>query len=127
MDVLIVHSEDQAMKLWKGTIAAGILVGLTIFGSFSAWANPYNSYVDQRRVNQEQLIRQAWQSGQLTSGQYRHLNNQLQNIRMVENQMRADGRLDPGEKFRINDMLKHKITNVVADLLVYDVFSPALI
>jgi hypothetical protein len=95
------------MKNWKGTIVAGVLAGATIFGSLTAWANPHNSFVDQRQRDQEQRIQQAWQSGQLTPGEYRHLENQQQQIRMVENQMRADGRLKPAEKNRLNDMLNH--------------------
>lgn len=93
------------MKKWTGTIVAGVLAVCTIFGSLSAWANPYNSYVDQRQRNQEQLIQQAWQLGQLTPGEYRHLENQQQHIRMVEDRMRGDGRLDPAEKGRLNEML----------------------
>ncbi len=102
---LISQLEDQAMKKWKGTIVAGVLAGLTIFGSLSAWANPYNSYVDQRQMNQEQRIQHAWQSGRLSPGEYRHLQNQQQQIRMIEDRMRADGRLDPSEKTRLNQML----------------------
>jgi hypothetical protein len=95
------------MKKRMGTIVAGILVGLTVFWSLSAWANPYNSYVDHRQIDQEQRLQQAWQSGQLSPGEYHRLQNQLQQIRMIENRMRADGRLDPAEKSRINDMLNH--------------------
>jgi hypothetical protein len=95
------------MKKSQGIIVAGVVAVMVIFGGHSVWANPYNSYVDQRRVNQEQVVQQAWQSGQLSPGQYRHLQNQLQQIRMVESHMRADGRLSPGEKSQINDMLNH--------------------
>jgi len=95
------------MKKWQATIMAGILVGMTLFGSLSAWANPYNSHVDQRQRDQEQRIQHAWQSGRLSPGAYRRLQNQLQQIRMVENRMRTDGRLDPSEKTRINAMLNH--------------------
>ena len=95
------------MAKWKGTIVAGVLMGATIFGSLSAWAGPHGSYVDQRQRDQEQRIQQALQSGQLSPGEYWHLENQQQQIRMVENQMRADGRLNPGEKNWLNDMLNH--------------------
>jgi len=95
------------MQKWTGTIVAGVLAGGVIFGSLTAWANPYNSYVDRRAMNQEQRIQQAWQSGQLTPGEYRRLANQQQRIRLVEARMRADGRLDPGEKTRLNRMLDH--------------------
>lgn len=93
------------MKKWQGTIVAGVLMGVTIFGSLSAWANPYNSVVDQRQRDQEQRIQQAWQSGRLSPGEYQHLQNQQQQIRMIEGRMRADGRLDPAEKTRLNQML----------------------
>ena len=93
------------MKKWKGTIVAGVLAGVTIFGSLTAWANPYNSHVDQRQMNQEQQIQQAWQTGRLAPGEYRRLENRQQQIRMIEDRMRADGRLDPAEKTRLNQML----------------------
>jgi hypothetical protein len=95
------------MTKWTGTIVAGVMAGGIIFGSLPAWANPYNSFVDRRAMNQEQRIQQAWQSGQLTPGEYRRLVNQQQRIRLVEDRMRADGRLDPGEKTRLNRMLDH--------------------
>lgn len=95
------------MKKWTGTLVAGVLAGVVIFGSLPAWADPYNSYVDRRAMNQEQRIQQDWQSGRLTPGEYRRLENQQQRIRMAEARMRADGRLDPGEKTRLNRMLDH--------------------
>jgi hypothetical protein len=93
------------MTKLKGTIVAGVFVGVTVFGGHSAFANPYNSQVDQRQMNQEQQIQQAWQSGRLTPGEYRRLENRQQQIRMIEDRMRADGRLDPSEKTRLNQML----------------------
>jgi hypothetical protein len=104
MGVLVIPSEDREMKK---LITAGVLALVTVFGSLSAWANPYNSYVDRRQMAQEQRIQQAWQSGQLTPREYRRLENQLQHIRMVEDRMRADGRLDPAEKTRLNEMLNY--------------------
>jgi hypothetical protein len=102
---LVIHSEDRAMKKWMGTFVAGILVVMAMFGSHSAWANPFNSQVDKRQMNQEQQIQHAWQSGRLTPGEYRRLENRQQQIRMIEDRMRADGRLDPSEKTRLNQML----------------------
>ena len=93
------------MKKWQGAIVAGAFAAMTIFESFSASANPYNSQVDQRQMNQEQQIQQAWQSGRLSPGEYRRLENRQQQIRMIEDRMRADGRLDPSEKTRLNQML----------------------
>jgi hypothetical protein len=95
------------MKKWKRIMMAGVVAGLTLFGNFSAWAGPYNSFVDQRLMSQEQRIQQAWQAGLLTPGEYQRLENRQQRLRMVESQMRADGRLDPAEKTRLNEMLNH--------------------
>ncbi len=95
------------MKKLKKIMAAAVVASLTLWGNLSAWAGPYNSFVDQRIMSQEQRIQQAWQAGQLSPREYQHLENQQQRIRMVESQMRADGRLDPAEKTRINEMLDH--------------------
>jgi C4-dicarboxylate-specific signal transduction histidine kinase len=107
LDFVHRQSEDREMKTWKRTIVAGVLASLTIFSSLSAWAGSHNSYVDQRQRNQQQRIQQAWQSGRLTPRDYQRLQNQLQQIRMIEHHMRRDGRLDPAEKTRINEMLNH--------------------
>ncbi len=95
------------MNRWQGTLVSGVVASLVLFGNLAAWAGPYNSFVDQRLMSQEQRIQQAWQSGQLTPGEYQLLENQQQRLRMVESQMRADGRLDPAEKTRLNEMLNH--------------------
>jgi hypothetical protein len=99
------HSEDQAMKKFKGTIVAVVVAGVFLFGNLSAWAGHYKSFVDQRRMSQEQRIQAAWQAGQLTPEEYQCLENQQQQICMIEKQMRADGRLDPAEKTTLNEML----------------------
>ncbi len=68
---------------------------------------PYGFYIDRREFNQERRIYQGVRSGQLSPGEFRRLENQQQRIRLVEDRMRADGRLDPGEKTRLNQMLNH--------------------
>ena len=93
------------MKKCTGTIVAGMLAAVIISGSLPAWAGPHNSFVDQREINQEQQIQQAWQSGLLTPGEYRRLENRQQQIREIENSMRAAGRLNPAEKTQLNDLL----------------------
>ncbi len=95
------------MKNFKGTIVAAVVAGVAFFGNVSALAGPLHSFVDQRRMSQEQCIQAAWQAGQLTPEEYQYLENQQQQICMTENQMRADGRLDPAEKTMINEMLNH--------------------
>ncbi len=95
------------MKKFKITLLAVVVAGIALFWNISAWAGPYNSFVDQRRMAQEQRIQEAWQGGQLSPGAYQRLEDQQQRILMIENQMRADGRLDHWEKTRLAEMLDH--------------------
>ena len=97
------------MKQWIVTIVAVAVAvaGVVNFGSPAAWAGHSDSFVNQRQRNQEQLIQQAWQSGQLTPGEYQHLESQQQHFRTIEARMRADGRLDAREKTQLNEMLNH--------------------
>jgi hypothetical protein len=95
------------MNIRTKTLAAVGLAAAVIFGSLPASANPYNSYVDRRAASQEMRVQEAWQSGCISPGEYRRLVNQQQRLRQVESRMRADGRLSPGEKTRLNEMLNH--------------------
>ena len=122
LDFLKGQSEDQAMKKWQVTIAVAVAAGVALCGNLSAWAGSYNSFTDQRRMIQEQRIQEAWQAGQLTPGEYQRLQNQQQRICMIENQMRADGRLDPGEKVRLNEMLNY--TERAIDRSTYRCWRP---
>ena len=95
------------MKKWQGTVVVAVVAGLALCGNLSAWAGPGKSFVDRRQMSQERWIQEAWQSGRLTPGEYQRLENQQQRLRTLENCMRADGRLDPAEKTRLNEMLDH--------------------
>lgn len=93
------------MKTWtKGIAAIGLLAGVVILGSLPALAGPYGSYLDQRQMNQERRIYQGVQSGQISPGEFRRLENQQGRIRAAEARMRADGRLDRYERARLNRM-----------------------
>ncbi len=93
------------MKKWQGIMVAMVVAALTVFGNFSAWAGPHNSYVDQRLMSQEQWIQQAWQAGQVSPREYQRLEHQQQYIRTVESQMREHGRLNPAQKTQLDQML----------------------
>ncbi len=95
------------MKKSKSTTMVIVVAAIALCWNMSAWAGPYNSFVDQRRMAQEQRIQEAWQAGLLSPGVYQSLENQQQRILVIENQMRADGRLDPWEKSRLGEMLDH--------------------
>ncbi len=86
------------MKTWTKGIVAGLLAGVVTLGSLPAVAGPYNSIINQVQMDQEQRIQQGLYSGRLTPGEFRRLENEQARIRATEAQMRADGRLTPGEK-----------------------------
>jgi hypothetical protein len=61
--------------------------------------------VDWREANQERRIYQGVRSGQLTPQEFNRLEAEQARIRAAEARMRADGRLDPRERARLNAML----------------------
>ena len=92
------------MKTWTKGIVAGLLAGVVILGSLPALADPYGSNIDRREMNQERRIYQGVQSGQITPGEFRRLENHQARIRAAEARMRADGRLDRYERARLTMM-----------------------
>jgi hypothetical protein len=104
LDFLAHKSKDQAMKKWTGIMVAGVLAGAVIFGSLPAVAGPYDGYLNRREMNQKHRINQGWRSGQITPGEFRHLQPQQGRIRAAEARMRADGRLNRWERGRLNRM-----------------------
>lgn len=100
------------METWTRGIVAGLLAGVVILGSLPALAGPYGSYIDQRQMNQERRIYQGVQSGQVTPGEFRRLENQQGRIRAAEARMRADGHLDRYERARLNRMENRASQNI---------------
>jgi len=92
------------MKTWTKGIVTGLLAGLVSLGSLPAVAGPYAPYIDRREMNQERRIYRGAQSGQVTPGEFRRLENQQGRIHAAEARMRADGRLDRYERARLNRM-----------------------
>jgi hypothetical protein len=92
------------MQTWTKGIMTALLTGTVILGSLPASAEPYPPNLDPRQFNQERRIHQGVQSGQITPGEFRRLENQQGRIRSAEGRMRADGRLTRGERGRLNRM-----------------------
>ena len=92
------------MQTWTKGIVTGLLTGAVILGSLPALAEQYPASLAQRHLTQERRIYQGLRSGQITPGEYRRLENQQGRIRAAEARMRADGRLDRGERARLNRM-----------------------
>jgi hypothetical protein len=92
------------MKTWTKSMITGLLTGLVVLGSLPALAGPYNSEINRQEMEQERRIHQGVQSGRLSPGEFRRLENQQARIRATEARMRADGRLDRGEKAQLGRM-----------------------
>ncbi len=67
------------------------------------WGPPAD--LDGREAYQQNRINQGVQSGQLTPEEFNRLQREQARIRAAEARMRADGRLDPRERARLNAML----------------------
>ncbi len=93
------------MKIWTKGMVSGLLAGVVILGSLPALAGPQAPYFDQRQMDQQSRINQGVQSGRITPGEYRRLQNEQERIRQTEAMMRAkNGRLTPGEKAQLAQM-----------------------
>ena len=100
----LTRSEESGMKILTKGIVAGLLAGVVTLGSLPAVAGPYDSNLNRVEMDQERRIHQGLNSGQLTPGEFRRLENQQALIRATEAQMRADGRLTRGEKAQLARM-----------------------
>ena len=100
------------MKTWTGTIMASVVASVVIFWSLPALAGPYGSYIDRREFNQERRIYQGVRSGQLSPGEFRRLEYQQGRVRLAEARMRSDGRLNRGERARLNRMENRSSRNI---------------
>jgi hypothetical protein len=93
------------MKTWKVLSLAGL-----VLSSICVWCGPvqaqyYGRDLDQREEVQQQRIQQGIQSGAITPQEARRLGMEQRHIQAAEERMRADGRLAPRERARLNQML----------------------
>lgn len=65
------------------------------------WAQTQSPGIDQREQRQQQRIQQGIQSGQLTPKETARLENEQARIRREEAAMKADGKLDPAERRKL--------------------------
>ncbi len=77
--------------------------GVNWQGQAPYWGPPRD--IDGREAYQQNRINQGVQSGQLTPEEFNRLQREQARIRAAEARMRADGRLDPRERARLNAML----------------------
>jgi hypothetical protein len=65
---------------------------------------PYDPWYDHREDNQQYRIQHGIHTGAVGPGEARYLERQQGHIQSVEDRMRADGRLSPWERERLNHM-----------------------
>lgn len=68
-----------------------------------ASAHDRQSEIDRREWRQEQRIRQGVRSGEITRGEYRHLETEQARIRQMERNALRDGHIDRYEAARIRE------------------------
>ncbi len=93
------------MKTWQVLSLAGLIAtGISVW-SGPAQAQYYGGNIDQREAAEQQRIQNGIRSGAITPQEARRLEAEQRRIRDAEDRMRADGRLDPRERARLNQML----------------------
>jgi hypothetical protein len=93
------------MKSWKVIGMAGLMLTSLYIWSGPVQAQYYGHGIDQREAAEEQRIKEGVRSGAITPQEAERLAAEQRRIRAAEARMRADGRLDPRERARLNQML----------------------
>jgi hypothetical protein len=92
------------MKSWKAISLAGLFaIGVSVW-SGAAQAQYSGGNVYQREAIQERQIQEGMRTGSLTPQEAARLEAEQRRIRETEARMRADGRLDPRERRRLERM-----------------------
>ncbi len=93
------------MKSWKLIGMAGLMLTSLYIWSGPVQAQYYGQNIEQREAAEQQRIQNGIRSGALTPQEARRLEAEQRRIEATKDRMRADGRLDPREQARLNQML----------------------
>ncbi len=94
------------MKTWQAVgIAALMLAG-------GSWSEVQAAYIDQRGLQQQQLIQEGIQSGAITPREAARLQAEQQQIQAARAQMSANGRLTPNEKVILDQMQENAARDI---------------
>lgn len=90
----------------KKILAIGLMTGIIIMIAGNVLAgNTYDSVINDRLAEQQKKIDKGFASGQLTSAEADILQDNLNWIKAEETRLKADGKLTPKERARLNKML----------------------
>lgn len=93
------------MRRKNSDVVTALIIGGLILGSSPALAETFTPGLDGREDHQQERVYEGVQSGQLTPQEFYRLEGEQARIRGAEARMKADGRLDPAERARLNGML----------------------
>jgi hypothetical protein len=93
------------MKTWKVFSLAGFVLTSICVWSGPVQAQYFGRNIDQREAAQQHRIHNGIESGALTPQEAERLAAEQRRIQAAENRMRADGRLNPRERARLDGML----------------------
>ena len=91
-------------------IVMAVAIAVSVAGSASA--QPGTRRIDRREWRQHERIQRGVASGQLTPREARHLKLGQRHIRNMELRGRADGRVGPRERVRLNRALDRQNTRI---------------
>jgi hypothetical protein len=104
---LTLKTGEYTVKTWKVIgITALMVVGASWSGVVQA------AYIDQRGLQQQQLIQEGIQSGALTPREAARLQAEQQQIQAARAQMSANGRLTPNEKVILDQMQENAARDI---------------
>jgi hypothetical protein len=92
----------------KLTTTITLTLAMLVAFAAIAVAHPVTPRVDRREARQELRIRHGWRSGELTRRETARLRAGERHIRRMEWRAKADGRVTPRERARLNRALNRE-------------------
>ena len=90
------------MNWWKLVSLSGVVILSLLAGHSSAAAQMYGGNLERRLDHREDMIQRGVQSGALTPQEVHKLTKEQQRLEREADRIRADGRITPQERFRLD-------------------------
>ena len=100
------------LNLLYGTVICAGMLPVSGFAAAKNAARPKTPAIDKREHNQQERIRQGIKSGELTRRETIRLEEQEAKIRVNEKFAKADGKITPAERERLEKELNRSSRNI---------------
>jgi hypothetical protein len=100
------------LNLMCGTVICAGMLPVSGFAAAKNAARPKTPAIDRREHNQQERIRQGIKSGELTRREAVRLEEQEAKIRVNERFAKADGKITPAERERLEKELNRTSQNI---------------